>query len=282
MSLRKKIVLCVAITAAMGIALMYCAAHYSAGVLDVESVVNVTDNILDYNNITMFSINSRGRFCQSNNQVTCILDNWLLTWILGNQFHCVSDTNTCKSSDIVRMLTKISNSKFNISMKDDMGKILADFNSGKAVICNALSAADRGYTCTSSSDSVIPEYTLALLKDSSDDLLKLVQLSLKDDIIKYSRYRMSSYVGKRCEEMPYTGTFVRSTCKLPLSLTSQAKLGVDNGKAGKCTEVVDEDFSSSVLSCKSRGEHLLDHVFSESGHYICSLKHSLKQGHSEL
>ena len=269
MSLRKKIVLCVAITAAMGIALMYCAAHYSASVLDVESVVNVRDSILNYNNLPMFPINSRGQLYKSSDQ-----GRWF-----SNSLHCVGDNvHVCKISDVINAIdfwvnrTRGSNSGIN--------RMLAELNSGKTVICNTLRLSSMGYNCKSFNDNVIPEYALALLKSRSDDSLELVQFFLKDYIIKYSRYKMSSYVGERCEEMLYTatGTFVRSTCKLPLSLTSQAKLEIEHGKAGKCTEVVNKDFKSSFLSCESRGEPLLDHVFSESGHYICSLK----QGHSEL
>ena len=271
MSLRKKIVLCVAITAAMGIALMYCAAHYSASVsdnvLDVESVVNVTDNILDYNNITMFSINSRGRFCRLSDQ-----DGWF-----SNSLHCVGDdVHVCKISDVINLVDFWVNLKGDSN--SDIKRMLAELNSGKTVICNTFRLLSMGYNCKSFNDSVIPEYALALLKYDNNDLLTLARFSLKDDIIKYSRYRMSSYVGERCAKIHDTSTFVKRSCKLTLGHTSKAKLEVDNGEAGKCTEVVNKDLNSSVLSCESRGEHLLDHVFSESGHYICSLK----QGHLEL
>ena len=269
MSLRKKIVLCVAITAAMGIALMYCAAHYSAGVLDVESAANIADSILSYNDLPMFPVNSRGQLCQSSDPVK---------WMLGNKFYCVGDNvHACKISDVINATDFYTHFAGSSSFYRKI--MFAEFNSGKTVVCNTIRLPNIGYNCNSFNDSVIPEQGLVLLKYSGDGSQKLIKIPLKDDIIKYSKYKMSSYVGERCEEMPYTGTFVRSTCKLPLSLISQAKLEIEHGKAGKCTEVVNkEDFSSSVLSCKSRGKSLLDHVFSESGHYICSLK----QGHLEL
>ena len=282
--IKKKIVLGVAIATAtataIGLAFMYYAAH-SAGVSsDDFPFVNFLGGIKAYNDSDLpsdnhvihsdYPVHGEGQLCKLSDSSV---------YILNDKFNCAGGNfNNCKMSDVSNATSFVINyiSKGYVSLQ--MGVDLYWLKSGKTLICETLQPQSVGYNCRSYNETVKPAFGLALLQH--DDTKKLVRFYLRNDIIKYSKYKMSAYVNQECEEMPYTGTgtFVRSTCKLSLSLTSQAKLEIEHGKAGKCTEVVNKDFKSSFLSCESRGEPLLDHVFSESGHYICSLK----QGHSEL